>query len=398
MKSIFIIMSVFSFFQQLFAQTITQKQIFAEELSKINSLEKGIEQAEMVVKYLLQEHYTPSISICVTKRGFPIWEQGYGYADIENKVPVNTRETLYRIASVSKPLTGVSLTLMQEQGWIDWNCSLYDYVPYFPKKEYDFTVKQLAGHLAGIRAYKGKEVFLDKFMSIKEGIGVFAQDPLLFEPGTKYFYNSYDFNLIALAMQEARKEPFEWYVTHNVLQPLGMNHTFPDMGGLSPNQSVPYSVDKKKQFKKASEVNNFFKLGGGGFLSTAYDVNLLGQAILSKSFLETEYQEQMLTSQHLNNGQETGYGVGWQSTKDWRGRTYYGHIGNGIGGYAWFYVYPEEEIVFTFLFNVTNPSINDYMHRIMDCILKGAEYKEYTTNNYPIIKKVEETEKLSRES
>lgn len=387
-----LMMSVFTFFQQLWGQPITQKQIFAEDISQINSLEKAIQQSELVVNYLLQEHYTPSMSICVTKRGFPIWEQGYGYADIEQKTPVNTRETLYRIASVSKPLTGLSLTKMQEQGWIDWDCSLYDYVPYFPKKEYDFTVKQLAGHLAGIRAYKGKEVFLNRFMSIKEGIEVFAQDPLLFEPGTKYYYNSYDFNLVSLAMQEAKKEPFEWYVTHNVLEPLGMNHTFPDMGGLSLNQSIPYSVDNKKQFKRATEVNNFFKLGGGGFLSTAYDVNLMGQAILGKAFLKPAYQEQMLTSQKLNNGDNTGYGIGWQSAPDWKGRTYYGHIGNGIGGYAWFYVYPEEEVVFTFLFNTTNPSINDYMHRIMDCMLKGASYKEYKTTNYPIIHKVKETE------
>ena len=103
-------MSIFTFFQQLFAQPITQKQIFAEDISKINSLEKAIQQSELVVNYLLQEHYTPSMSICVTKRGFPIWEQGYGYADIENKVGVNPRETLYRIASVSKPLTGMALT------------------------------------------------------------------------------------------------------------------------------------------------------------------------------------------------------------------------------------------------------------------------------------------------
>jgi hypothetical protein len=390
-----IMMSFFAFIQQLFSQNITEKQLFSEDISNINSLEKGIQQAEMVVHYLLQEGYSPSISVCVTKKGFSIWEKGYGYADIENKIPVNTRETLYRIASVSKPLTGVSLTKMQEQGWIDWNCSLYDYVPYFPEKAYDFTIKQLAGHLAGIRAYKGKEVFLNEFMSIRDGIGVFANDPLLFEPGTKYYYNSYDFNLISLAMQEAVKEPFEWYVTQNVLQPIGMFHTFPDMGGLSPNQSIPYAMDKKNRFRKATEVNNFFKLGGGGFLSTAYDVNLLGQAILSGGLLKPAYQEEMLTSQRLNSGQETGYGIGWQSTADWNGRTYYGHIGNGIGGYAWFYVYPKEELVFTFLFNTTNPSIGKYMHRIMDCIIKGASYKEYITNNYPIIIQ-EDTQKISQ--
>ena len=49
-------MSIFTFFQQLFAQPITQKQIFAEDISKINSLEKAIQQSELVVNYLLQEH------------------------------------------------------------------------------------------------------------------------------------------------------------------------------------------------------------------------------------------------------------------------------------------------------------------------------------------------------
>ena len=69
-------MSIFTFFQQLFAQPITQKQIFAEDISKINSLEKAIQQSELVVNYLLQEHYTPSMSICVTKRGFPSGNRG----------------------------------------------------------------------------------------------------------------------------------------------------------------------------------------------------------------------------------------------------------------------------------------------------------------------------------
>ena len=51
-------------------------------------------------------------------------------------------------------------------------------------------------------------------------------------------------------MQEAKKEPFEWYVTHNVLEPLGMYHTFPDMGGLSPNQSIPYMTDKEEAIQE----------------------------------------------------------------------------------------------------------------------------------------------------
>jgi len=89
---------------------------------------------------------------------------------------------------------------MVNDGLIDLDASFYEYVPYFPQKKHDFTIRQLAGHTAGIRGYRGKEYRLNKAYSIKDSLRIFKDDGLLFKPGTNYHYNSYDWVLISLAM------------------------------------------------------------------------------------------------------------------------------------------------------------------------------------------------------
>lgn len=375
LKYIVLFSTILSFFQQLLGQENTSKKQDTLTL-KISSFEEAQQKAEQIITHLLESKTIPGMSISVTKQGHTIWEQGYGWADIDTKKTIRPNSTLFRIASVSKPLSGVSLAKMQAQGIIDWNKSLYEYVPYFPKKEYDFTIKQLAGHLAGIRGYKGREVFSNESLSIRQGIEMFAKDSLLFAPGTKYFYNSFDWNLISLAMQEAAKMPFERYVKENVLLPLGMYQTRADMGGMVEEQAIPYTKGKTS-FYKSTEVNNFYKLAGGGFLSTSHEMAILGNAILGRTFLPIDIQNEMLQSQCLDTGNETGYGIGWQSSVDWNNRLYYGHIGNGIGGYAWFYIYPENQVVIAMCFNVTNPSMDKYLQQIVDYILEGATYKSF---------------------
>ena len=121
-------------------------------------------------------------------------------------------------------------------------------------------------------------------LALSKELIFFANDPLLFEPGTKYFYNSYDFNLISLAMQNAKNEPFEWYVNENIFIPLKMENSVPDTGFILPNEAIPYSGSGKKTFNKATDVNNFYKLGGGGFLSTANDINRFGKCYFRKNY------------------------------------------------------------------------------------------------------------------
>ncbi|MFS4456526.1 serine hydrolase domain-containing protein [Maribacter sp. 2304DJ31-5] len=345
----------------------------------------GLVEADMLLQALVDKQKVPGLAIAVLKEGRPIFQRGYGYADLENKTRIHPQKTIFRIASISKPIAATALAHMVEEGIINLDASFYDYVPYYPKKQWDFTIRQLAGHTAGIRGYRGMEYGLNKPYSIKESIEIFKDDDLLFEPGTDYLYNSYGWVLISLAMQEVSGIPFEKYVREKVLVPLGMTATFApenpkgssNLLGIRPNLMAERSLCYSKNrfgFREAVPVNNYYKLAGGGYLSTVGDIAKLGRAYLEGKILNGEIISRFLTSKTIN-GKPTYYGLGWQVSKDKSGRSYYGHIGNGVGGYSNFFVYPEEQMVFTVLVNCTDPKVQKELDDVLRIFI---EYRSRT--------------------
>lgn len=329
---------------------------------------QGLVKADILLQNLISEKKIPGLAITVLEKGRTVYQKGYGYANLKKKKLIDPLKTQFRIASVSKPITATALAHMVAEGQINLDTSFYDYVPYYPKKEWDFTIRQLASHTAGIRSYRGIEYGLNKEYSIKESTSIFKDDPLLFKPGTEYLYTSFDWILISLAMQEISGMPFEEYVKVKVLEPLGMQNTIAEVAGVVyPNATSFYSKNRLG-FREAIPVNNYYKLAGGGFLSTANDIANFGQGFLDKKVLGEDVLTQFLTSEFIN-GTPTYYGLGWQVSQDAKGRNYYGHIGNGVGGYSNFYVYPKEQIVFSIVTNCTNPNIQEKLDEFMDNIL-----------------------------
>ncbi len=358
---------------------------------------KGLVRAEALLLELVNDKKVPGISITVLHEGKKFLQKGYGYADLELKSPIHPQTTLFRVASVSKPIAATALAAMVAEGKIDLDASFYDYVPYFPKKQWDFTIRQLASHTAGIRGYQGLEYGLDEPYSIKEGIEIFKKDKLLFEPGTDFLYNSFDWVLISLAMQEVSGMPFEEYVHKKVLLPMAMHNTFPESlnplvdcygkadalskrdagligrdpkGNKTKNVATFYSKNKLG-FRTAKPVNNYYKLAGGGYLSTSEDIAKLGQAYLDGLLVPNEIYSQFLTSQKVK-GRSTYYGLGWQVSQDRHGRNYYGHVGNGIGGYSNFFVYPDQQMVFVILMNCIDPKVQEMLDQAIDLLIKAA--------------------------
>ncbi len=335
---------------------------------------EGVQKADALLHNLIAEHKIPGMAVTILRKGKTVLEKGYGYADIEKRIGVNPQQTVFRIASISKCITALALGKMVEEGMLNWDSSLYDYVPYFPRKAFDFTLRQLAGHTAGIRGYRGKEYGLNHDFSIKDSIAVFEEDPLLFEPGKGYLYNSFDFVLLSLAMQEASGMSFEEYVEEKVLLPLGMEHTFPPSEEellFRAKQGISSAkwYTRQKGFREAMPVNNFYKLAGGGYLSTSKDIARMGEAILEQQLLTHETYNQLLSSQHVN-GKPTYYGLGFQVSQDVRGRAFVGHVGNSIGAYTNFFVYPEEQLVATILINCTDPKIQQQLDEVITCFKK----------------------------
>ena len=343
---------------------------------------KGLVEADTLLQNLVKCNKVPGLAITVLKEGKTIFQKGYGFADLEQKTSVNPQKTIFRVASVSKPIAATALAIMVEEGIIDLDASFYRYVPYYPKKRWDFTIRQLASHTAGIRAYRGKEYGLNLPYGIKESLVVFQDDELLFEPGQGYLYTSFDWVLISLAMQEASGIPYEKYVQEKVLHPLYMKNTFaPTHPNLDKGSHALSDIEKPKNlasfftkslrgFRKAIPVNNYYKLAGGGYLSTSEDIAKFGQAYLEGKLLSKEMRSRFLTSQVVLD-KPTYYGLGWQVSEDAKGRNFYGHVGNGVGGYSNFFVYPEQQMVFSVLINCTDPKIQGELDHVVDCFFNA---------------------------
>ncbi len=305
---------------------------------------------------LVAERRVPGLALTVLREGDTLFSKGYGYADLERRIPVDPKNSVFRIASASKPIASLALATLVAEGKIDLDESLYTYVPYFPKKEYDFTIRQLAAHTAGIRGYRGKEYAQNQPLSIRESIQIFQDDPLVFPPGRGYLYNSFDWVLISLAMEEVTGISFSEYVQKSILNPLGMARTRKEVPGSLPEGTTAFYTKSESGFRPAIPVDNRYKLAGGGYLSTSEDLSKLGRAVLENALVPPGVMEEFLTAQKVL-GKSTYYGLGWQVSRDPSGREFVGHVGNGVGGYSNFFIYPREEVVVALLINCTDPGV-----------------------------------------
>src|SRR5215469_1124335 len=170
----------------------------------------------------------PGLSVAVAVDGQMVYSEGFGLADLEERVPV-WATTKFRIGSVSKPLTATALVELAEAGRVDLDAPVQNYVPSFPDKGGKITARLLAGHLAGIRHYQGDEFQMAKhYENVMDGLKIFADDPLIAPPGTKFSYSSYGYNLLSAVIESAAGEKFLAYMHEHVFGPLALRRTTED--------------------------------------------------------------------------------------------------------------------------------------------------------------------------
>ncbi|MBX2929377.1 MAG: beta-lactamase family protein [Saprospiraceae bacterium] len=323
------------------------------------------------VKTLLETADIPGIAIAVGIGNTVVWSEGFGYADLAKGTPVTPR-TQFRIASVSKLLTAAAVGKMYEQGRIDLDADVRQYVPSWPDKCYTITPRQLAGHLGGIREYRMtdftvKNIDGKRYRNAAEALSIFMEDSLVAPPGTKHNYTSLGYTLLEAAMEGASKESFIRYMKRNVLDPLGMKSTLPNHpDSLITRLSTLYAHDSKGGNKVIRNLQPTYKFAGGGYVSTAEDLARFGMAHLRPGFLKAPTLEMLFQSQYLNTGEATGVGIGWVNGSDPWGRRIVFHNGNQPGARPVLIVYPEHDLVIAITTNVTG--IPDWVEGAAMCI------------------------------
>jgi serine beta-lactamase-like protein LACTB, mitochondrial len=334
---------------------------------------------EAAISKFMAANSVPGLSAAVVQNGEYLWSGGFGMADLENFVPA-TAETLYRLASVSKPLTAVGAMQLWERGKLDLDAPVQKYCPAFPQKDSPITPREALGHLAGIRHYKSEseddpEVYNTKHFDdpIAAGLKFFANDPLVAKPGTHFNYSTHGYTLVGCVMEGASGEKYASYMQTSVLLPAGMTHTqVDDRYAIIAHRTSFYQKDKAGKIINADFLDSSYKLPGGGWLSSAEDMARFEVAVLNDRLIKRATRDAMWTPQKPSDGSENTYALGWGNLKEGN-IAEIAHTGSQQGTSTAVILAPERKAGVVVLTNLEEVPANALAKELIQIVLSGSE-------------------------
>jgi CubicO group peptidase (beta-lactamase class C family)/D-alanyl-D-alanine dipeptidase len=341
-----------------------------------------VEEIEQFVQQFMDSNGVPGMSVAVAVDNQLLYSNGFGLADVENTVPA-TESTRYRTASIAKPMTAAVVLSLMEDGKLDLDASVQNYVPEFSGKKWPVTSRQLLGHLGGIRHYKSstESSSTKHFYTLKSALKTFADDPLIHQPGTKYRYSSFGYNLLG-SVAESAGDDFLTLLSQRVLEPSGMTHTVADDTlAVIPGRASGYIRATEPLLTRLPDDHNLvegqlynstlqdtsMKIPGGGLLSTAPDLVRFAISLNQGKLLKAKTLEEMWTQQNTTNGEATSYGLGWSVGRK-SGHIAVWHGGAQSGTSTMLLLYPETGTCVAIMSNLQRLSLTSTAVAIADLI------------------------------
>ena len=276
-----------------------------------------LKRVDTLIERFLAKHHVAGLSMAIAKDGRLVFAKGYGYADAENKVKVTT-SSLFRIASVSKPITSVAIFTLVEQHKLSLDDKVFgktgilgeDFgLPMgFPGRG-DMTVTHLLEHTGGGWASgdsdpnsKRRELPEDEFIR-----WVLANIELQHRPGSVYAYSNFGYSLLGKVIEKQTGQSYEDFVRSNVLSGVGASNMY--LGGDLRSQRRPEEVVYYPDADGSSPygIEMWRKGAHGGWIASAVDLlrflvrvdgfptkpDILGRATIAKmtrpSFVNPNY-------------------------------------------------------------------------------------------------------------
>ncbi len=335
-------------------------------------------QIEAAVSKFMASTHVPGLAVAVVENGAYEWASGFGFADLENNVPA-TEHTLFRLASISKPISATAAMQLQERGQLDLDAPVQKYCPAFPIKSAPITTREVMGHLAGIRHYKGGpedlEIGNTKHFDnpIQGGLDFFKDEPLLSEPGKTFHYSTQGYTLVGCVIEGASKGNYVDFVRQNVFVPAGMDQTQVDNRfAVIPYRTRFYAKTENGGVQNAEFLDSSYKIPGGGWLSSAVDMAKFEVAILNDKLIKRATRDLMWTPLKPTDGSKDRYGLGW-GNDDENGIITVGHTGGQQGTSTAFILTPTQRDGVVVLANMEGVGARDLAVEILKVVVAAAQ-------------------------
>lgn len=347
------------------------------EQTAVQRLETRVDQT---VADEMQKQNIIGIAVGLIRDRQAVLQRHYGFEDLQQQIPV-TGETMFRWASISKPVTAVAAMQLVEQGKLDLTKDVRDYVPEFPEKEHVITPRDLLCHQGGIPHYMPGKVFPTKreydvpnpFEDVVVGLDKFNRSPLLFEPGAQYSYTTYGYMLLGAVVQQAGGQKFADQARERIFEPLGMSSMQPDYQWIEiPHRTIGYRRFAERRVLPSKDADVSWKLAGGGFISNIGDLTSFAVGLLNQRLLSEETYETMWTPQKTSDGEATAYAFGFGVSKRNNVR-HVGHSGSQEKTRTMMLFQPETGSGIAIMCNTEGVDLRELSSALLDALATSAD-------------------------
>lgn len=302
------------------------------------------------------------------------WVEGFGFADLEHKVPAKA-ESAYRLASITKSMTGEAIVQLAERGKLDLDAEIQTYVPDYPKQKWPVTVRNLLTHTGGGQTGSGLG---PEHVTPKEVVARISKYPIQYEPGNRYDYQTAGYNLLGAAIENVSGKSFDEYLRENLFLPAGMKDTgMDDVRRLLPNRVRGYEIDKGETVN-APFLDVSSRFGGGGLTGTVPDLLRWPTAAFAGKILSPKWIDEMLKPFTSKSGRFTGIGdadiyytLGWMVLPV-NGSYVLHAAGSQKGTETILYHFPERRLTIAVACNLQFAPTGKYARRLYELLTGDA--------------------------
>jgi CubicO group peptidase (beta-lactamase class C family) len=256
----------------------------------------------------------PGASVIVLRNGAAIYSRAVGSADVESHTPATTH-TDYRLASLTKAFTAMSIMLLVKDGKLHYDDRVADVLPGFPAYAHELRIRHLLTHTSGIVDYEDFVPDSQTWQLSDDDVLnlMHRTDTLNFAPGSAYHYSNSAYVLLGLIVQHVSGMPFPKFLHDRIFAPLHMDSTVAYVKGQStvPSRAYGYTGDSTGHFARTDQSSTSATLGDGGVYTSVTDMAKWSDALDHATLVDAAAMKQAWSPTKLTTGKESGYGYGW---------------------------------------------------------------------------------------
>ena len=332
------------------------------------------ESIDAIVLEAMENGPISGVSVGVARGGRTIHARGYGWADLENRLPA-AEETVYKVGSITKQFTAAAIMQLVEDGRVSLDAPITEYLQEFPEHDQEISIRALLNHTAGVRNFTTMERWwsiVGVEMTPEEMVGVFAGEPLDFEPGTAFSYSNSGYILLGVLVERVNGQPYGGYLNEHLFVPLDLPDTsYCDDRALVRNRARGYQLEDG-DFANATHVSMSQAYAAGGICSNVGDLLRWLRLLSSGGVVRRQSYEQMVDPATLPGGQRIEYGFGLAGAFVEEHRRI-AHLGGMMGFSSYLAYYPDDDLRIVVLTNTEGAASADLESRIARLLLGLAE-------------------------